>query len=437
MTHFAFLAPPFLGHVNPMLALARELVRRGHRATFLHMADAAPLVAGEGIAFRAVGQGTHPPGTLAGIRHRMATIRGPWGLAGVIRDVASTTDMLCRDLPGALRAIGADAIVADQTEAAGGLVAAHLGMPVVSVANALPLNREPGVPPPFTSWRYDPTRWGTERNLGGYRVSDLLMRGPSRVISGHAAAWGIGARRTIEDCASPLAQVSQMVAGFDMPRAALPETFHHVGPLRDPAGRDRGFRLPESDGRPLVYASLGTLQGGRVSIFRRIAEAARRLDLRLIVAHGGALTPDQVASLPGRPAVHDFVPQDAVLREASLAVLNGGLNTVMDALTHGVPMVAVPIAFEQGAIAARLERAGVGRSVSRRFLTAGRMERAMREVLATSSYRARSRELGREVARGRGVDLAADIVEIAARTGRPVTREMMAMTDTDRTERAA
>lgn len=437
MTHFAFVAPPFLGHVNPMLALARELVRRGHRATFLHMLDATPLVSEEGIAFRAVGQGTHPPGTLIGIKHRMATIRGFVGLGGVIRDVAATTDMLCRDLPAALRAIGADAMVADQTEAAGGLVAAHLGMPLVSVANALPLNREPGVPPPFTPWRYDPSNWGTERNLGGYRVSDLLMRGPSRVISGHAAAWGIGERRTIEDCASRLAQVSQTIEGFDMPRVALPDVFHHVGPLRDPAGGDRGFQLPEPDGRPLVYASLGTLQGGRVSIFRRIAKAARRLDCRLVVAHGGALTPAQVATLPGRPAVHALVPQDVVLREASLAVLNGGLNTVMDAMAHGVPVVAVPIAFEQGAIAARLERTGAGRTVSRRFLTAGRMERAMREVATNPSYRTRSRELAHEVARGRGVDLAADIVEIVARTGRPVTREMMAMTGTDRAERAA
>ena len=134
--------------------------------------------------------------------------------------------------------------------------------------------------------------------------------------------------------------------------------------------------------------------------------------------------------------MHDFVPQDVVLRDASLAVLNGGLNTVMDAMTHGVPVVAVPIAFEQGAIAARLERAGAGRSVSRRFLTVGRMERAMREVLGVSSYRARSRELAREVARGRGIDLAADIVEIVARTGRPVTREMM-VTGRDRAERAA
>ena len=101
------------------------------------------------------------------------------------------------------------------------------------------------------------------------------MRGPASVIRGYAAAWGIGERHTIEDCASPLAQVSQTVEGFDMPRAALPEVFHHVGPLRDSESSDRTFRLPEPDGRPLVYASLGTLQGGRVSICRSRGSSGR------------------------------------------------------------------------------------------------------------------------------------------------------------------
>jgi zeaxanthin glucosyltransferase len=63
--HFAFIAPPFLGHMHPMLALAGELVARGHAATFLHMEDAGPLVAGRGVGFRPVGRGSHPPGTLA------------------------------------------------------------------------------------------------------------------------------------------------------------------------------------------------------------------------------------------------------------------------------------------------------------------------------------------------------------------------------------
>ncbi|WP_299564961.1 nucleotide disphospho-sugar-binding domain-containing protein, partial [Enterovirga sp.] len=422
MAHLAFIAPPFRGHMDPMQALAREILRRGHRATFLHMPDAQRLITDEAIGFRAVGHVSHPAGHLAAVTRRMARIEGFFGLPGIIRDVAAATDMLCRELPGALRAVGADMVVCDGTEAAGVLVAQHLGLPAVTVANALPLNREPDVPPPFTGWRYDPGRWGRERNLGGYRVSDLLMRPHGRVIAAYAERWKLGPRRHVADCLSGLAQISQTVAGFDFPRRELPEVFHHVGPIRDPAAPDRRAEaeLPPPDGRPLAYASLGTLQGGRVSLFRRIAAAGERAGFRLVIAHGGRMSAGDAARLPGSPTVHAFVPQGAVLAEADLAILNGGLNTVMDALAAGVPVLALPIAFEQGAIAARLEWNGAGRKLSRRFLGVRRLAREVDAVGRGPSHRVAAAGLAAEIAAAGGVSRAADIVERVLATGRPV-----------------
>ena len=418
MARIAFVAPPFLGHLNPMMALAGELSRRGHEPVFMHMEDARATLERRGFAFRPVGRDTHPPGHLRGVLGRMAGVNGPFGLMGIIRDVAAATDMLVRDLPDACRAERIDMIVGDQTEAACGLAARHLGLPYVSVANALPLNREPDVPPPFTGWRYDASGWGRERNAGGYRVSDRLMAPVRRVIAGHAARFRLGRLASIEDCVSPLAEISQTVAAFDFPRRALPATFHHVGPLRRSAERS-SFAMPADDGRPLVYASLGTLQGGRAGLMRTICRAADRLGVRLVLTHGGALGDRQIRDLPGRPFVHDFVPQDIVLAQAGLAVLHGGLNTVMDALAAGVPIVTIPLAFEQGAIASRIEHAGAGRRVGRTFLGAGRLSRAMRDVANRPSYRAAAHRLAGAIGEAGGVARAAGIVEAVLRAGRP------------------
>jgi zeaxanthin glucosyltransferase len=213
--------------------------------------------------------------------------------------------------------------------------------------------------------------------------------------------------------------------------------FHHVGPLR---GRRPfpDFRMPARDGRPLVYASLGTLQGGRARLFRRIAAAAKEVGAQLVIAHGGKLDAREIANLPGDPAVFDFVPQDEVLRHASLAVLNGGLNTVMDALAAGVPVAAIPIAFEQGAIAARLAHAGAGRRVGRRFLTAGRLAAAMQEVLATPAYAEAAKRIAAEIAGASGVARAADIVEAVLQTGQPVLRDEAGLLwDTDSSVRSS
>jgi zeaxanthin glucosyltransferase len=305
--------------------------------------------------------------------------------------------------------IGADAIVSDQMEAAGGLVADYLRLPFASVATALPINREEMVPPPYVSWSYDPSERGRKRNRGGYRVSDWLMRPVGDVIERHSRAFGLGPRRTAEQCLSPFAQLAQCTKGLDFPRQELPENFHYLGPFRD--GGTSALELPSDDGRPFAFCSFGTLQGGRVRLFRNVAEACAKLGLRLVIAHGGRLDPRAAAKLPGDPFVTDYVPHPAVLRRAAIAITHAGFNTVLDALAHAVPMVAIPLAFEQPATAARLVCAGAGRAVRPIQASSARLQREIVEVLNNPTYRERASSLRSELHASGGVRRAADILE--------------------------
>ena len=408
MAHFAFIAPPLPGHYNPLLALARVLIARGHRATFVHQPDAARLIGDAEVGFHAIGAESHPPGSLDRWTRPMSKLNGFVGLPAMIRETAAQTDMICRDAPGAMSALGIDAILCDQMEPGGALVAGHLGIPFASVANGLLINREPTIPPPYVAWPYDPSERGIRRNIGGYRVSDLLMRRAGDVIARHAAHFGLAPRRRADQCLSPLLQISQAVAGLDFPRRALPPAFHYLGPFRDPD--IAGWTLPDADDRPLVYCSLGTLMGARVGVFRRIAAVCRDLGLRLLLVHCGLLSSEQVAALPGDPLVYDFVPQRAVIAHAALVITHAGFNTVIDALDLGVPMIAIPLAFEQPATAARLARAGVAEVLSPRF-----SERSLREaitkMLGDPSYRENSRRLAAEIAAAGGAARAADLIE--------------------------
>ena len=414
MTHFAVLSPPYAGHLNPMLALARTLADRGHRVTFVAQADVGAKVERPGIGFARVGRVSHPPGRLGRMTARLSGTTGLLGIFGVIRDMAETSEMLCHEVPDVLRQIHAGAVIADQTEPAGGLVARHVGLPLVSVANALLIDREPQVPPAFVGWRYDPTPWGVQRNLGGHRVADWMMRPLLEVIGRRARAWDLPGIETLEDCLSAELEISQCVAGFDFPRTAQPSGLHQCGPLRLPETR-RWEPLP---GRPNVFCSLGTLQGARLVVFNAVAAACDRLGLALTIAHGGKLDAATAERLTGSPRVESFVPQRAVLRTVSAVVTHGGLNTVLDTLAAGVPLVIVPLAFEQGAIAARVERSGAGIVIPRRRLTADAVAEALGTLLERPSYRERAEELRDEIAEAGGVTRAADLIERATRTRR-------------------
>ncbi|MFC5511572.1 glycosyltransferase [Massilia jejuensis] len=418
MAHFGVVAPAFYSHVSALSALALALVERGHRVTFLQRPDAAAYMGDARLGFHAVGAASHPPGSMAQSLRRAANPGSPLGLRRVILDMAAGTGMLCRELPGAFAQLGIDAVLADQMEAAGALVAEALGLPFVSVACALPVNREAGVPLPVM-----PFDWGdSERALhmvdGSTRVYDWMMTPHRRAIEAETRRLGIPVRGALHECLSPLAQVSQTVAAFDFPRARLPDGFHHVGPLRCATHKApaRIEALPAiAPGRPFVFASLGTLQGHRFDLFKRIAKACRRLDAQLLVAHCGGLDARQARALESHGAtwVCAFAPQEAALARADAVVSHAGLNTVMDAVAAHTPILALPIAFDQPGVAARIRHAGVGLSASPRFTGAGALARQLRRLLDEPGFAQRCAPLAEQVRNAGGSTRAADIVERA------------------------
>ena len=410
MAHFAFVCPPLAGHLNPMLAIGGALTARGHRVTFFCEVDAAEAIEKAGVKFSPVGETSHPAGTLAISSRKMARVSGLLGIFSIIEDMARTTDMLCTELPAAFKQHRVDAVVCDQLEAAGSLVAAHLALPFVSVANALLIDRDEAVPPYFSPWLPDGSSWARQRNKGAEDVSDVMMFRHARVVERHARGFGLGRRRTCNDCLSPSLEISQIVRGFDFPRANPPPQLQYTGPIRrDVADAKLPFDLPTA--KPLVFASFGTLFGGRFDLFEKVAMACRDLGAALIIAHGGRLAPDQVAHLERSATVTAFVPQRIVLEHADACITHAGMNTMMDTLAAGVPALALPIAFDQPGVAARLVASGAGERVMPQRATVKALREALHRILSVPSYRLCAQELALEISAAGGVERAAGLIE--------------------------
>jgi MGT family glycosyltransferase len=416
MSHYAVIAPPLYSHVRALEALAQALIARGHRVTFMQQAEARTLLGDARIGFYPLGERSHPPGSLA---HTLELTAHPSGL-GIFRlidDMAKTSDMLCRELPAALQQAGIDGLIVDQMEAAGGLVADALGLPFVSVACALPVNREPHLPLPVMPFNYGTGARRQKLYATSERIYDWLMRRHSEVIARHARAFGLGDRRSLHDCLSPLAQISQTLPAFDFPRRQLPAHFHAVGPLRHSHAAPEAV---QTSAQPLVFASLGTLQGHRYRLFRTIARACRQLNVRLLIAHCGGLNEAQAARLRRYGAeVTDFADQPAVLRQAQAVITHGGLNTVMDAIESATPMLTIPLAFDQPGVAARVVYSGIGRRASR-FTTAGALAKNLDALLSDARYRQQLRLMQTQLAQAGGATCAAEIVEQALNSRHPI-----------------
>ena len=418
MAHFGVIAPAFYSHFSALSALSLALHARGHRITFLQRPDAAAYLNDDRLGFHALGAASHPPGSLAQSLRRAADPGSPLGLRRVIDDMAGTTTMLCRELPAAFEDLRIDAVLGDQMEAAGGLVAEALGLPFISVACALPVNREAGIPLPVMPFDYAVGERALHMAEGSTRVYDWMMTPHRRAIEAETRRLGIPVRGALHECLSPIAQISQTVAAFEFPRKQLPPGFHHVGPLRAASHQApaRIEALPAIDpDRPFIFASLGTLQGHRFDLFKRIAKACRQLDAQLLIAHCGGLDARQAAALEtiGSTRVCAFAPQEAALARADAVVSHAGLNTAMDAVANNTPILALPIAFDQPGVAARIRHAGVGLSASPRFASATRLAQHLRRLLDEPGFKERCAWLAGSIRQAGGSARAANIVEQA------------------------
>jgi zeaxanthin glucosyltransferase len=423
MATIGVLVPASPGHLNPMGALGRELVRRGHRVVVAAVPEAEPAVRAAGLDFAPLGADEYPPGAMERLHAELGRRRGWDALRYTLDMVTGLTQVLLRDASEVFRSAGADLLLVDMAAAGGNSVAERLGLPFVSVANALLLNLDPRLPPIAMDWAYSRSPWARLRNLLGYAALGQITRPIRQMLAEQRRAWGLPPRDHPNDWLSPLAQVSQQPPEFEFPRR-LPPHFHFAGPFLDPLAREPvPFPWEALDGRPLVYASLGTLQNRLLWIFRVIAAACAGLGVQLVISLGGSAEPGELGTLPGAPLVVRSAPQLDLLARARLTITHAGLNTTLESLARGAPLVAIPITNDQPGVAARIAWTGTGLVVPPGRLTSRRLRAAVARVLEDPGFAREARRMAAAIGRCGGVRHAAAVVERVLATGRPVPAE--------------
>ncbi|MEN6405050.1 MAG: glycosyltransferase [Thermoguttaceae bacterium] len=427
MAHYAILCPHNAGHLLPLGALGCELVRRGHRVTVVNTAPAAPIAERFGLSFYEwTTDGIRGPSNWL-IWKLFCQVNAGW-MIGLREGYSRQAKILLKLAPAALKKLHVDGVVIDQTFIGGGTVAEHLGLPYVHICTALPWNEDAMLPPLFTHWLPAENAVARLRNRLAFAGWRWYMRPSVRLVNRYRKAWGLRPIRRVDDEYSPLAQICQLCRELDFPRHDPPSVLHYAGPLAaNRPGRPVEFPWDRLDGRPMIFASLGTVPDPmNMPIYRKILDACAQVDAQLVLAlgqwtdHEGPPVREQLGSLVGNPLVVDYAPQMALLEKASLMITHAGQNSAMEALSRGVPMVAVPRSADQPGVAARVEYAGAGLRAFFRTVTPEQLAATIRRVMTEPSFREQAGRLQRALVRSGGAPKAAEIVERALTTGRPV-----------------
>ncbi len=103
-----------------------------------------------------------------------------------------------------------------------------------------------------------------------------------------------------------------------------------------------------------------------------------------------------------------------MLRHAAAFVSHAGMNSTMEALALGVPLVDVPQTGEQRLVAGQVDALDCGRSVDPGSATVEELAVVLQEVLDSPVIAAGVATMGRVIRSAGGALAAADAVEAAA-----------------------
>ncbi|WP_373536384.1 glycosyltransferase [Microcoleus sp.] len=421
MTHFGIICPAGTGHLNTMIPLGRELLRRGHRVTVLGFLDAQVTTLASGLEFQPFAEDEFPVGSNAEEFTQRGKLSGMAALQYSLKAGNKRLAAILRDAPTAIKKASIEALLVDQISLEGGTIAEFLNIPFITVCSAVLLNREPNIPPIVTTWQYNPTWKGRLRNQIGYQLLNLLTKPIRETIAESREEWKLPLYSNRNDYYSKLAQISQQPAKFEFPRQNLPPHFHFTGPYHNPATRKPvPFPFEQLTDKPLIYASMGTIINRLPEFFQTIASACEGLDAQLVISLGAGATPESLPPLPGNPLVVGYAPQLELLQKATLTITHAGMNTTLESLSNGVPMVAIPVMNDGPGVAARIAYTGVGEVVALKELSVTKLRSAIEKVLTQESYKKRAIEMQEAIVRSGGVKKAADIIEQVILTGKPV-----------------
>jgi len=411
----AFVSLPLTGHLNAMTTLARKILTRGHEVVFIGIPDIESAIRSAGLTFVPYCENEFPAGSL---EKYLAPISKLHGLAAVRNTNLHLTPGLAKaafdHLPRLIKKIGVEALVMDTLHRFLELIPMSLNIPCVHIWNTLHIDGTGTTPACIYDWPHEDTPEARVRNLDGLKKLGAMAAPTLDVAKAYAEKTGLQIDWSNSATAvQRLAVITQTPKAFDFPGIPWPPEFHYAGPFHESENHvPIPFPWAKLNGKPLIYASLGTLVNGLDHVYRTILEVLGKLpDVQVVLSIGTNIDPDILEPIPQNTIMVRKAPQIELLKRAALCITHAGLNTTLESLAHGVPMVAIPIAYDQPGISARIAYHGVGEFVDLDSLSVTNLSELIRKVLTNRSYADRARYFKEVIAKTRGLDVAADVVE--------------------------
>ncbi|XP_076026733.1 UDP-glucuronosyltransferase 2C1-like [Genypterus blacodes] len=184
---------------------------------------------------------------------------------------------------------------------------------------------------------------------------------------------------------------------FEFPRPTMPNVIY-IGGFQCKEAQPLPGELEEfvqsAGDHGVIIMTLGTLVNGLLSeVANDIASVFAEMPQKVIWRHIG----ERPSTLGNNTLIVDWMPQKDLLGhpQTKVFVAHGGTNGVQEAIFHGVPVLGIPLFFDQYDNLLRLQERGAGKIIELADVNKHSFEQGLQEVLSQDSYRQNMQRLSR------------------------------------------
>lgn len=392
MSKFLFVVPPFFGHINPSLSIGRTLLEKGHEVAWAGLTEIKAETIPSGGSFfilkESYQKNKEVIQDIIKLQDKGANLPALEALKLGLQDTyIPFAKIMFEELAKLVDTYQPDVIINDCITFAGALVAHVKNIPLATITPVTPNTlHDPGTAPKVTKWVHD-SIIGLQNSVG--------ISGDEELISSKEVN---------------MFYTSQKLAGYK--DGEYPSYMKFIGALtgrpdNTPFDWDRFNKF----NNPKIYISLGTvLIDIRKEFFSRMIEALKDKNITVVAA----TDPSILEKWPDNFIVQSYVPQLKLLKHIDVVIGHGGLNTVCDTYMNGIPMLIIPIAFDQSHTAMLIDQYGCGIRLKYKRMKTKDIEQAVDDLLYNEKYKKAAKEIQQSFIEAGGNKKAAELIESLA-----------------------
>lgn len=384
MSKVLFIGGNFHGHVNPTIALIRELIGRGEEVVYFSTETFRNKIEATGATFEPYGDklekflknfkpsGNHPFYTL-------------------IEFLLKMNEQIVPLIIERTSGVNFDYMIHDSMLGGGWILSNMLKIPAICSCTSFAMNKLP-LPPHMFEAGFNPQL-------------DAVFDEMNRL----SAVWGIDSLKVMDIFFMKenlnIVFTSKL---FQPSSESYDESFKFVGPSIEERFEDCDFELQSLDQYKVVYISMGTINNNCIEFYNKCIDAFGNTDLKVVMSIGQSTPLTSLISVPENFIVRNYVPQLEVLKKTDAFISHGGLNSVSEALYYGIPVIAIPQSNDQPMVARQLVTLGAGIGLKMEEVTPKVLRESVYTLLLEDTYKFNARRISKSFKESGGFKAAVD-----------------------------